>query len=178
MRAAGKPGEPVDWSRPRARVKKPYRIGFCGRGPKPGCQQTTADPIRSLATTWSGKAPPTKPVSNSGAGATSWWYEPKPTNSRLVEVAGARGTNAPTNFIENSGVADAPMFPQHVYASLPMRKKRRTEAQSIVDSIPADGEVEAWRRFAQRFDPASAQAMFIIMINVLNSRQRQYGMPH
>lgn len=39
-----------------------------------------------------------------------------------------------------------------------MTMETRTEAHSIVDNTPGGRGLEAWRRLAQRFDPALAQA--------------------
>lgn len=81
----------------------------------------------------------------------------------LPEFAEAWETNAPTIVPETRGVLDAQKQVLHVYASLLMSTETGTEAHPIVDSTPGESGLEAWRRCAQRFDPATAHTHLSIM---------------
>lgn len=91
---------------------------------------------------------------------------------RIVGLAEGWVTNAPTIVPETSGIVDAQSLGQHVYASLLISTEIGTEAPLIANNTPpADQGLEAWRRLAQRFDPASAQANLNLASRSLKPRK-------
>lgn len=71
--------------------------------------------------------------------------------------------NAPAVDPAASNAASATRLAQHISASLLISTEARTETHSIVDNIPAESGLEAWRRFVQRFDPAPEHTNFNLM---------------
>lgn len=80
-----------------------------------------------------------------------------------------RDMNAPASVPETIGIGDASRFGQ-VYASLLMSTDTGTEAHSIVDNMPGDIGLEAWRRLAHRFDPASTQTNMNLILKPTKGR--------
>lgn len=135
-----------------------------GMRPEAGRQPNTQDPSHALAGRWCQKAHQQGRLQTAGpqlqVGGRSHRREIQHTPFHWAETL---EMSAPT-IVSEMG---AQRLSQHVCASLLMSAETGAEAHSIFDKMPSDNGLEAWRRLAQRFDSAPAQANLTLMARIL-----------